>query len=241
MMDFSVLIKTHERPNCLRRLMASLHDYYPTVPVLVADDSPTEGMAVRINKIRGGTVVVHSIIANSGLSYGRNYLVDHCTTPYFLLFDDDFRITEDSDLEGLVEYVRNGIFDLAGASLRLNGAIYHFEGFLDLKPPDLHLTHTHQGDKPAQCDIVFNCFAGITEQIRDVRWDNELLMAEHIDFFLRCQKYGVSVGHIPGVIVDHCPDRENTEYAKARDQLQKKCEPIWRNKWGITNISGGLG
>lgn len=235
-MDFTVLIKTHERPNCLKRLLASLHRYYPTVPVLVADDSK----GAFDTWYHGHQVRAFGLPEGSGLSRGRNFLLGHCGTPYFITFDDDFIVTEDSDLESLVEYVRTDIFHLAGASMRLNGSVCHFEGWINLDPPDLTLTSSKQGNMPMTCDIVPNCFAARTAQIGEFGWDDELLMGEHIDFFLRCQRAGVRVGHVPMVVVDHCPDRENTEYAKARDRLQKACEPIWRKKWGIKSISGGL-
>ena len=37
--DITVVVKTFERPECLRRLVSSIRRFYPGIPVFVVDDS----------------------------------------------------------------------------------------------------------------------------------------------------------------------------------------------------------
>ncbi len=74
------------RPGCLDRLIESIHRFYPGVCVLVADDSD--------KPVQRKDVQVYPLPYDSGLSYGRNYLMDQLKTKYFVMMDDDHVFTE---------------------------------------------------------------------------------------------------------------------------------------------------
>ena len=98
----TILIKTFQRPRTVNAAIASIRRFYPTVPIIVADDSgePTP--------IRDNSVVVHRLPFDSGVSKGRNFLFSHVRTKYFLMSDDDNLFTRHTRLERMVDSARGG-------------------------------------------------------------------------------------------------------------------------------------
>ena len=77
----TITITTYKRPKCLERLLESIKQYYPTLPVEIVD---TKG----------------------NLSWGRNELGRRVKTPYFLMLEDDFIITSDTSIEKLLQVLQ---------------------------------------------------------------------------------------------------------------------------------------
>ena len=117
------IVKAYERPNCLRRLLRSISDVYPTYSVIVLDDSSSP--ITNQNELSSSFNLKISYIRTEpdlGLSVGRNILVDSVITPYVLLLDDDFVIHEEKfsesspggKLAGLFSALVDGEFDVVG-------------------------------------------------------------------------------------------------------------------------------
>ena len=100
----SIVIKTFERPYCTNRIIDSIFHYYPKMKVIVGDDSRNPG--------ENDAVEYHKLPFNSGISYGRNFLIDQVKTKYFLLLDDDFIFTEKTDLNTLLNILEDNDIDL---------------------------------------------------------------------------------------------------------------------------------
>jgi glycosyltransferase involved in cell wall biosynthesis len=115
--DVTLLIKTFERPKALMRLLSSIADRYPQCPVLIADDSrtPTRDEVLR----QYGTQIQEYVTLpfDSGLSAGRNALLERVETEYFVLNDDDFVYGPEADLH----WMQNQI---ASSDLELLGGVY---------------------------------------------------------------------------------------------------------------------
>ncbi len=79
------IIKTHDRPQCLRKLLDSLRLYYPTTHVLVADDGE---LSLRTRQHASSHIV--ELPYDVGLSAARNAMLERVKTPYFVTLDDDF-------------------------------------------------------------------------------------------------------------------------------------------------------
>src|SRR5512146_1925795 len=80
--ELTVLIKTFERPHTLARLVKSIRRRYPTLTVIVVDDSRHPEPLPSVE-----TIVLPF---DSGVSAGRQAGLDRVTTPYVLVLDDDF-------------------------------------------------------------------------------------------------------------------------------------------------------
>lgn len=107
--DITVLIKAYKRPDVLRRLLLSLRKFYPTMPAVVVDDSPTE-LSAAVDGIPGVNYI--RVDHDIGLSEGRNRGLAAVQTSQFLLCDDDFRFDHRTNLKRLHELKAAGQFDI---------------------------------------------------------------------------------------------------------------------------------
>lgn len=110
--DITVLIKTFERYESLDYLLSSIAKGELPCHVLIADDSkiPYRG---RIQEKYGDLVDEYIVLPfDSGASRGRNVLVNHVPTKYFLLCEDDFIFDDRTNLGLLLEYLENSDIEL---------------------------------------------------------------------------------------------------------------------------------
>ena len=96
MRDVTFGITSFDRPAELLNLIRSIRQRYPLVPINVADNGrrrpPLPDSVRRIN-----------LPFDCGLSHARNALIDHLSTKYLLLLEDDFLFSEETSIEPLVE------------------------------------------------------------------------------------------------------------------------------------------
>jgi len=177
----TALIKTFERPAILRRLVASIRRIYPTLPVIVVDDSrePTFLSGVE-------TIVLPY---DSGVSAGRQAGLDSVRTPFVLIMDDDFVFLPNTALSpALAKLKRNPSIDILGGQL-VDLPLLCFQ-----KPPLGKIFKTQAKplvaigstiDGLLVCDKITNFYLARTDRLRLVGWDAQLRMVEHADFFTR--------------------------------------------------------
>lgn len=179
--EVTVVIKTFERPTIVKRLVASIRERYPTLPIIVVDDSrkPRELATVE-------TIVLPF---DSGVSAGRQAGLDRVSTPYVLILDDDFVFSRATNLApALAKLVGEPRIDVLGGQL------------IDLpshrrRPPPLGQIFATDakpivpiGSKLAGmpvCDKVANFYLARTNRLRLVGWDASLRRIDHADFFTR--------------------------------------------------------
>lgn len=80
--ELTIVIKTFERYKTLARLLRSIRRYYPSVKIIVVDDSFHRKEIKYVKKIY--------ISCDSGVSAGKNEGLKYVTTKYALFLDDDF-------------------------------------------------------------------------------------------------------------------------------------------------------
>lgn len=232
--EVTFCVKTFERPDALMTLQHSIRKYYPDNPIIIADDSEKP---LHPDYFDSNTHI-HAMPYDSGLSAGRNEVIAMAKTPYIVLLDDDFRFTPATQIWKWLPWIESGIFDIMGGGLRLNGKrVTHFEGSLELAGTVLKCGHSTQGINPMRCDCILNFFCADRVNILNVGWDEELKLGEHLDFFMRCQQAGLSVGYHPEVQADHVPMKSKAynsiRYPKAAFFREK-----FREKWNIHQIAG---
>lgn len=212
-MKVTAIIKTFERPKFLQRLVDSIREFYPKLPILIADDSR------QVTAVTGPGISIHRMPYDSGLSAGRNLLLDVTKTPYFLLLDDDFVFTAETKIGKFIKLLDTTDLDLVGGRVfNCPNGFFNFTGLLDHTPKGyrVHRDRFHEKHKDySVCDIIPNFFLGRTKAVRNLRWDEELKLAEHMEFFVRARGV-LKVGWCPEVVVNH--DRRNAppEYVLMR-------------------------
>ena len=184
-MDVTAMVKTFERPTTVRRLASSIWRLYPSMKVIVVDDSrdpiPLEGVE---------TVVMPY---GSGLSAGRNAGLRNADSKYVLVLEDDFVLFRGTRLGAAVAIMEQYaeidimgglIIDLPflGRRLPKEGKLYAYE-----RAPSMPVGSTLGGLRV--CERVANFFLARRDRLALVPWDEELKLMEHTDFFTRA--YGV--------------------------------------------------
>lgn len=234
--NVTILIKTFLRKNCADNLIKSIRSRYPTVPIVVVDDS---GYPVDFNYDEN--IRTFSLPFDSGASAGRNFGVSKITTPYFVLVDDDFEFTNNTKLEVFIEMIESTGLDILGGHVYNHGQVIDFFGnfHVDKKTNTVickRETTDHGNYKT--CQLITNFFIARTEKVQQYGWDNDLKIGEHSAFFFDHKKHlKVGVTHL--VSIDH-KHISGVEYKGFRNRAMDYFN-VWLNKKRIesyTNLAG---
>lgn len=185
----TLVIKTFERPATLQRLVASIRRMYPSVPVIVVDDSRTP------SELRGVETI--ALPFDQGVSVGRQAGLDRVRTPYVMMLDDDFVFYRETQLgRALAKLERQPRIDLLG------GQLIDLP-YLRFREPPLGLIFAASVaprepigstiDGLLVCDKVANFYIARTDSLRRVGWTPALRRLDHADFFARALGVLVSV------------------------------------------------
>lgn len=218
----TIVVKTIGRMPKVLELVETAQRLYPAVPVLVGDDG--KGARDTAEGPKRGFFYL-PFAYDIGLSEGRNRLVGRVKTPYALFLDDDFRLTEQSNLGLLVHELAQGRHDLvAGKSPNCDT---DYSGILRvLSRGRLVLLPTRRPVAGSQClrvDMVPNLFLAKVALFDRLKWDPALKLGEHEDFFLRARRLGVRVATCPAVTFDH----RQTPRAAQTPEYRRLRERVW--------------
>jgi glycosyltransferase involved in cell wall biosynthesis len=213
--NVSVIIKTFERRHCVIRLYHSIRKRYPNIPILIADDSKEPLQEL-------GTAKIIALPYNCGLSHGRNELLTQVTTKYFVLADDDFVFTKNTNLLIPYNIMECTEFSVVGIKLldygwkrRIYRGSYDISGShlwqLQGQPCTYHMGY------PAY-HFILNCFMAKTEAIKASPWDKFIKIGhEHDDFFLRLMEKNILITHTDKISIDHYPEMSGA-YQQVREK-----------------------
>ena len=210
----TAVIKTFERTASCARLVASLKRLYPSMPILVVDDSRSPRPLARTE-----TIVLPF---DSGVGAGRQAGLDRVETPFVLNLDDDFLLYGGSRLgAALAALDQYPQLDLVG------GRVIDLPLFIS---HDFHGAALFSTDAPSKIapgtrfgpvevlDKVPNFFLARTRSVRSVGWNPRLKRLDHADFFTRAKGRIVS-GMLDEFRVLHLRDPFNTAYRAFRDDV----------------------
>lgn len=179
----TIVVKSVGDSDSLDRLVATIMRQYPKLPVVIASD---------IAPIDAASLPIHFRVVplefDVGLSVGRNMLIAQVSTPFFVLFDDDYQVTNMTNLSDLHRALcKSGAIVAGGAvlprSLRGQEFFVLAEGgrrtLLEVE------SRRFAWDGCYLVDLVPNFWMGRTTVVQGVKWDETLKLGEHEDFFLR--------------------------------------------------------
>ena len=247
----TVLIKTFQRPRTVNAAIASIRRFYPSIPIIVADDSSSTVTIV------DSSAAVHRLPFDSGVAMGRNFLIAHAQTEYFLMIDDDNIFSRDTRLERMIDELEAGDFDIMSC-LILEGSswlgdpkvrrhIVDFQMNLELSDGTLRFLEPDSAERrdAIRCDLVHQFFLARTAKVRATGgWDERLKTADHTDFFLRMKNHGLKVGFTPLVAALHqdvAGERDSADYAPYRRDRAAQFRRIWIETYGIRSLVGRNG
>ncbi|XP_054384123.1 beta-1,4 N-acetylgalactosaminyltransferase 1 isoform X4 [Pongo abelii] len=204
----TIATKTFLRYDRLRALITSIRRFYPTVTVVIADDSD------KPERVSGPYVEHYLMPFGKGWFAGRNLAVSQVTTKYVLWVDDDFVFTARTRLERLVDVLERTPLDLVGGAVReISGFATTYRQLLSVEPGAPGLGNClrqrrgfhHELIGFPGCvvtDGVVNFFLARTDKVREVGFDPRLSRVAHLEFFLDGLG-SLRVGSCSDVVVDH--------------------------------------
>ncbi|MEM1241884.1 MAG: glycosyltransferase [Cyanobacteria bacterium P01_H01_bin.26] len=242
--EVTILIKTFNRPKTVVGAIKKIRKFYPDIKVLLADDSQ------KTVEIDDNKTEVFPMPFDSGVSRGRNFLLEKVKTPYFLMMDDDHYFNGRTRLEKMLSLTEDYDFDILSA-LVFQRSVFKKElyrkklvdFYLNLEIDRGTLTFAdgfyEKTDKYIRCDLVHQFFIAKTEPVRQIGgWDDRLKTADHADFFIRAKQADLKVGYTPLSRVDHVhrkDERFSKDYAKFRTRMSE-FRKIWVEKHHIERI-----
>ena len=203
----TAIVKTHERPEKLATILASIKLYYPLMRVVVVDDSASRNCQNWDQSV----TYLHDDY-DIGLAEGRNRAVKLVETPYTLVLDDDFVFTRNTKIEYLQKILETSSYQLVSGDVFDNRKLYPrlWRGFFEVHNDHLILRHrfvTKKIEGQYRYDYVVNFFLAETDLLKLYSWDSELKLYEHVEFFWRLHNDGVMVAHSHLVSIRHFPTK----------------------------------
>lgn len=203
----SIATKTFLRYDKLQDLIVSIRQFYPTVTIIIADDSEHP------QPVTGPYIEHYTMPFGKGWFAGRNLAISQVTTKYVLWVDDDFIFTANTKLEKMVEVLESTTLDLVG------GAVREVTGYTATYR---HTITSEDGGEEGDClhmrrgyhhiiegfpncvvtDAVINFFMAHTEKVRQVGFDPRLARVAHLEFFIDGLG-SLHVGSCDNIIVNH--------------------------------------
>jgi hypothetical protein len=238
--DITVLVKTFERPQALKRLLASVRALYERMPVVVVDDSIR-----RLDPVpREITTYLHEPYNSLGAAGGRNLGLSHVETPYLLVCDDDMVFERRTDLGRMLYALESTSFDVVSCVWLdfdpwkgICRGPRRFEGTLDVENGVLvHRLGATRGtaDSLPVFDVVHQFFVAALEQLGPDPWDPALNLSEHYELFLTLKERGLSSTRLPDVVVQHRQELP-PGYQGVREDTRRYVD-AWLAKRGLKGL-----
>jgi len=182
MKNITIIIKTFIRPDCCICLVESIIKKYPKISIIVADDGDESPDLSSYSNVK-----YMKMPFDSGVSAGRNLLMDNVKTKYYLSVDDDMVFTESTNLEIPYKILEeNCEIDMVGGNV--NNIIYH--GLLE-KVDDVMNFYKKKVKKYINnypiYDIILQFYLVRTDKIVKIKYDPELKIVDHMEFFWRAK------------------------------------------------------
>ncbi len=248
-LSVSFLIKSFGRFKNILKLVISIRKYYPHNKIIIFDDS-NQLSKDNINEInKFDCILILSEKFDVGLSEGRNKLVDACLTKYMVLLDEDFVFSSHTDISKSLSILCSSSIDIVGGSVYdigkdasshnqpriFNGNLKIENGVLNISNPNDNPNYSIEGY--LLYEVVLNFFIAKTESIKKVRWDKNLKLCEHLDFFLRCKEQDLKITYLKEMQVKHIQENSmtNDQYRSYRSRANE-FNSLFKEKYGIREI-----
>lgn len=234
--DATLVIKTFERPHSVRLLWRSIRARYPTVPIVIVDDS-REPLTDAFDAATRLVVLPR----RTGLSAGRNAGIAAVHTRYAMILDDDYVFCSATSLERLHACILRYPFALScptvvnadpetGRLAKFYNPAGSFRHEGETTVLDNRRALGRFGDLPIYT-YVSNCCYGPTRFFRDNPWDERMRWGEeHVDFFLRAFEVPKIYTVDPRSILFHLKRKPSAYQAEIVRERQRS--GAFENAWG---------
>ena len=202
-------IKTFCRPKTLEENLYTIFNKNKIrYPIIIADDSllkyKKENIKI-INKYKKNfraNIQIIDLKVDSGLSKGRNEIVNKCNTEYIMILDDSRSFTSDLDINKMIRFLdENEEYHLFCGVITQRGGIHSKYAFIFNSYKLINnITHIDVAS-PKKIDnklfksleetnIGVNVFIARNKCLKLSPWNNKLKVGEHEEFFFNFYKKG---------------------------------------------------
>lgn len=261
--DVTLIIKTLERPEQLINQLYSIKKYKFKGPIIITDDS-REPYREKVLKLFPELDITYiNLPFDTGTAEGRNIMLEHTKTTFFVLCDDDFIFEPRTRLPLLKKMLVENNLDLLGGVfrqynlksrkerlkfniskwfLKLNilipsTSIFEYAANFDIKGNVCYMKKMTYQDPFTICDMTHNFFIARTDKVKAFGgWNPILKGGEHQNFFIRAKLNGLVVAttRICGVVHDRwSPAPELFKELRERGSDYQK---IALNEFGIDKV-----
>jgi len=215
-MNYAFAITTFLRPNSFKNCLESVREFYPDIPIYVADDSDDQSYHDNPD------YELISLPFNQGISVKRNVIAQQAKEDILIYFDDDFALDDKEAIEKLITPVWLDQCDLCAGSVANNGEKVKYEGrfYQNGNTLEVQAEATHIKTNYLETDLVQNFFAAKRSTLLLNAWDDDLKIGEHIFFFHDAWKTGMRVWWCNDSVIPHVQE-ENARYMMFRDTFRK--------------------
>lgn len=171
-------------------LIKSIFLFCPGVKLYISDQSVFNPVTNELytKLIQNGHCVIYCGF-DCGISVAKNRAISNVTEPYIFTCDSDNIFTEKTNLESLIYILqRNKKLGYLNLLETRNGIRIEYEINLSLENNTIIYNNAHIDENPNEllfCDYTTNEGLFKKEIFQDVKFDEEMKLAEHLDFFMQ--------------------------------------------------------
>jgi GT2 family glycosyltransferase len=230
--DVSILIKTLERPEQLINQLYSIRKYKFKGPIIIADDSRQPYRESILKLFPDMDITYLNLPFDTGTAEGRNIMLEHTKTPYFVLCDDDFIFEPRTRIPLMRKMLIENNLDLLGGVFRQynlksrkerlkfsvsnwflknvnvlipSTSIFEYSANFEIEGEACLMKKMVYQDPFTVCDMTHNFFIARTDKVTAFGgWNPILKGGEHQNFFIRAKLNGLKVAttRLCGVVHD---------------------------------------
>lgn len=205
--NLTIGIKTFCRPKVLEWNLKQWTDIeiFKNLIVIIADDSDDENKIKNkniINKCNNKNIMYLDLSFNTGLSFGRNQIVEKCTTEYIMIIDDSRSFNLNTNIFEMINFLKKyNDYSIIAGYVKVRPLIHsHFTGIITKyeKKDNIEyweidtLTKKQKIENQIyQTHTFLNTFIAKTKILKKYNWSNDLKMKEHGNFLFKLFKNNI--------------------------------------------------
>jgi len=238
MNKIAILYTTFLRDELMYKTIQSIvNNYTENCILLIGDQNATDAKENILSSIRAN---YYDLSYDCGLSYSRNYLVERArelNCEYCLLSADSLELNQSlSDLNVIIDFM-NSDENIGIVGLKINNRVkWNWNITLEKEFFDLTKATDIKNFKDLEftkCQVVSNFFLARTQCLLENKWDNELKLLEHEDFFYRLSQTHWKVYASEFYKCNYINDKPNS-YKIMRDRMYTEFKHKLQLKYNIT-------
>ena len=213
--------------------------------IVVADDAYVNStISTDFQRIIENDTNITYIQGAYGISNGRNTALKEVTTKYFLLLDDDYQFTCQTQVRKMVSLLDRSDVSIVGGYVNKVGS---FEGAFIVHTDNKSKTHISHYPGVAfevipyfptcvAVDIVLNIFLARTKDVRKIGgWTDKLEVIEHKDFFFKIRKARLKVALCTDITLVH-KSVEGYKLQKERLKRVEQFQQMFYRMWRVDSL-----